>query len=71
MLIKANSTKKWKVAFLSPDATDKEIKEFVKFLQANDGGNTEAKDPDKTKTSRECQKKSKEMKKAAEGKPSR
>ena len=51
MLIKAKDTKKGRAAFLSHDATDKEIAAFVEFLNAGDRRPTEAKLPEKTKDS--------------------
>ena len=49
MLIKAKDTKKGRAAFLSHDATDKEIAAFVEFLNAGSRRPKEAKLPRKTK----------------------
>jgi hypothetical protein len=69
MLIKAKDTKKGRVAFLSHDATDKEIAAFVEFLNAGDRGPKEAKLPEKTKVASIGRMKAKTKNRAGKKKP--
>jgi hypothetical protein len=71
MLIKAKSTKKGRVAFLSRDATDQEIQEFIGFLQAGPRKPAEAKRADKAPDPKNAGKKTKTGKMAARKRPVR